>query len=50
MFFLTLRERAEMSMGQIPKKNKYAEKLEEDLNFTTRFGKIHSTAAVLSII
>lgn len=31
-----------MSMGQIPKKSKYAEKLEEDLNFTTRFGEIYS--------
>lgn len=32
-----------MSAGQIPKKNKYAEKLEEDLNFTTRFGAIISS-------
>ena len=26
-------------MGQVPKKNNYAEKMEEDLNFTTRFGE-----------
>jgi hypothetical protein len=36
-----------MSMGQIPKKNKYAEKLEEDLNFTTRFGESHSAVRYL---
>jgi hypothetical protein len=47
MFSLLHRERAEMAVGQIPKKNKYAEKLEEDLNFTTRFGEGHSAVLYL---
>jgi hypothetical protein len=47
MSSLLHRERAEMAMGQIPKKSKYAEKLEEDLNFTTRFGERNTAVLYL---